>query len=193
MNMKNYQQKYKIETVNTPLFQPHSEKYTDEVPEYEPIVVSTYSMSRLEWRRTYKFAIFVQAFHVLGLLQVLAIILRHEYRITYSDFFESLFGSGFVQTESPRFSHAGFESKGADQHASFSIHLKDAFHGAIKTICLNNGRNLEVKIPKGITSGKRIRLTGQGSAGMGGKSKGCLLYTSPSPRDATLSRMPSCA
>ena len=91
---KNYQQKYKIETVNTPLFQPHSEKYTDEVPEYEPIVVSTYSMSRSEWRRTYKFAIFVQSFHVLGLLQVLAIILRHEYGITYSDFFESLIHYG---------------------------------------------------------------------------------------------------
>ena len=29
---------------------------------------------------------------------------------------------------------------------------------------------------------RRIRLTG-----------GCLLYTSPSPRDATLSRLPSCA
>lgn len=91
---KNYQQKYKVETVNTPLFQPHSEKYTDEVPEYEPIVVSTYSMSRLEWRRTYKFAIFVQSFHVLGLLQVLAIILRHEYGITYSDFFESFIHYG---------------------------------------------------------------------------------------------------
>jgi len=91
---KNYQQKYKIETVNTPLFQPHSEKYTDEVPEYEPIVVSTYSMSRLEWRRTYKFAIFVQSFHVLGLLQVLAIVLRHEYGIAYSDFFESLIHYG---------------------------------------------------------------------------------------------------
>ena len=28
---------------------------------------------------------------------------------------------------------------------------------------------------------------------IGGKSQGCLLYTSPSPRDATLSRMPSSA
>ena len=29
--------------------------------------------------------------------------------------------------------------------------------------------------------------------GMGGDRDGCLLYTSPSPRDATLSRMPSSA
>ena len=97
---KSYQQKYKIETVNTPLFQPHSEKYTDEVPEYEPIVVSTYSMSKLEWRRTYKFAIFVQSFHVLGLLQVVAIIVRNKYGITYSDFFESLIHYGEKNNQS---------------------------------------------------------------------------------------------
>jgi hypothetical protein len=97
---KSYQQKYKIETVNTPLFQPHSEKYTDEVPEYEPIVVSTYSMSKLEWRRTYKFAIFVQSFHVLGLLQVIAIIVRNKYGITYSDFFESLIHYGEKNNQS---------------------------------------------------------------------------------------------
>jgi hypothetical protein len=97
---KNYQRKYKIETVNTPLFQPHSEKHTDEVPEYEPIVIGTYSMSRLEWRRTYKFAIFVQSFHVLGLLQVIAVIIRNEYGITYSDFFESLIHYGEKNNQS---------------------------------------------------------------------------------------------
>ena len=32
-----------------------------------------------------------------------------------------------------------------------------------------------------------------GKDGRGGLKKGCLLYTSPSPRDATLARMPSSA
>ena len=37
-------------------------------------------------------------------------------------------------------------------------------------------------------------LVGQGAGAMLGRSIwGCLLYTSPSPRDATLSRMPSSA
>ena len=38
-----------------------------------------------------------------------------------------------------------------------------------------------------------FELIGGGGAGGYGMSDGCLLYTSPSPRDATLSRMPSSA
>ena len=37
------------------------------------------------------------------------------------------------------------------------------------------------------------RMTGIGSDGLGGINKGCLLYTSPSPRDRQKSRMPSSA
>jgi len=89
----------------------------------------------------------------------------------FSDFFESLFGGGFAQGG---FGHAGFQSQGADQHASISIRLEDAFKGATKMIRLHSGRNLEVKIPTGITSGKRIRLAGQGAKGTGGGSNGDL-------------------
>ena len=42
---------------------------------------------------------------------------------------------------------------------------------------------------KSATQFKRVSASGLG----GGKFLGCLLYTSPSPRDATLSRMPSSA
>ncbi len=87
----------------------------------------------------------------------------------FSDFFESLFGGNFSQGRP-----SGFQSKGADQHASLSITLEDAFKNATKNIHLSNGRNLEVKIPTGITSGKRIRLAGQGTAGMGGGPNGDL-------------------
>ena len=97
----------------------------------------------------------------------------------FSDFFESLFGGGFAQggfhhADAAGFGHAGFQSQGADQHASISIQLEDAFQGATKTIRLHNGRNLEVKIPIGITSGKRIRLAGQGAKGAGGGPNGDL-------------------
>ena len=97
----------------------------------------------------------------------------------FSDFFESLFGGGFAQggfhkVDAGGFGHAGFQSQGADQHASISIQLEDAFQGATKTIRLHNGRNLEVKIPTGITSGKRIRLAGQGAKGAGGGPNGDL-------------------
>jgi curved DNA-binding protein len=93
----------------------------------------------------------------------------------FSDFFESLFGGDFAQGHGASgFKQSGFRSKGADQHASISITLEDAFEGAKKNIRLSNGRNLDVKIPAGIASGKRIRLAGQGSAGAGGGPSGDL-------------------
>ncbi|MGH1537090.1 MAG: DnaJ C-terminal domain-containing protein [Gammaproteobacteria bacterium] len=103
----------------------------------------------------------------------------------FSDFFESMFGGGFAQGGGAGFNQAGgfhqgdfhrggFQSKGADQHASISITLEDAFLGAKKNIRLSSGRNLDVKIPAGITTGKRIRLAGQGSPGAGGGPNGDL-------------------
>jgi len=102
----------------------------------------------------------------------------------FSDFFESMFGGGFAQggagfNQAGGFHQGGFQSKGADQHAKITITLEDAFNGAKKNIRLGggpsgNGRNLDVKIPAGITSGKRIRLAGQGSPGAGGGANGDL-------------------
>lgn len=97
----------------------------------------------------------------------------------FSDFFESMFGGGFSTAGGPGFSSSGFDrsnvqAHGADQHASISVTLEDAFNGAKKSIRLGNKRNLDVKIPKGITSGKRIRLSGQGGAGAGGGPNGDL-------------------
>ncbi len=96
----------------------------------------------------------------------------------FSDFFESMFGgAGFNQ--SGGFQQGGYQAKGADQNASISITLEDAFQGAKKNIRLGNkqtgnGRNLDIKIPAGITSGKRIRLSGQGGQGAGGGPNGDL-------------------
>lgn len=102
----------------------------------------------------------------------------------FSDFFESMFGggAGFNQAggfHQGGFHQSGFQSKGADQHAKISISLEDAFHGTKKNIRLGDGqrgsgRNLDIKIPAGITSGKRIRLAGQGSPGVGGGASGDL-------------------
>ena len=98
---KNYIEKYKIKTVDIPLFQAHSAKSLDEdITEYEPIVVSTYSMPTPEWKKTYKFTVFVQAFHFLGLLQAMSVIIKNKYGITYSEFFELLINYGEKNKES---------------------------------------------------------------------------------------------
>lgn len=100
----------------------------------------------------------------------------------FSDFFESLFGRS---QRSSRRQHS-FRSQGEDLHAKILITPADSFHGAQKTISLTQPvmgadgqmrmepHTLNVKIPKGIIAGQRIRLNGQGQPGMGGGPAGDL-------------------
>jgi len=103
----------------------------------------------------------------------------------YSDFFESLFGHGFGSA--PRTgAQGGFRARGEDHHAKVLIDLEDAYHGAAKTITLRSPEldagghvitrehSLNVKIPKGIRQGQKIRLSGQGAPGFGGGETGDL-------------------
>ena len=103
----------------------------------------------------------------------------------FSDFFESLFGrNASAGTAGNR--HAGYHAKGEDHHAKVLIDLEDAFQGGSRSITLqspeldNSGhvvtkqRTLNVKIPKGIKQGQRIRLSGQGTPGMGAAPAGDL-------------------
>ncbi len=97
----------------------------------------------------------------------------------FSDFFESLFGQG-------RRPHAGFgggrgpaRRDGEDITAKITVSLEDAYAGARRQISLDTSepgpdglprrkrKTLNVTIPKGVTSGQRIRLEGQGGPGFG--------------------------
>jgi curved DNA-binding protein len=103
----------------------------------------------------------------------------------FSDFFESLFGGGFHSGGTAR-GQGGFRARGEDHHAKVLIDLADAYQGATRTITLqsprvdSNGRlsmqerNLKVRIPKGVKQGQRIRLSGQGSPGVGNAPAGDL-------------------
>jgi curved DNA-binding protein len=97
-----------------------------------------------------------------------------------SEFFESLFGRGGHRQGSrgsnPR---QGMNFKGQDHHAKILIDLADAYNGAKRTIALHmpvqdasghvstQERKLDVSIPKGIKAGQNLRLSGQGSPGVG--------------------------
>ena len=90
----------------------------------------------------------------------------------FSDFFESMFGADFAQSAGGG-QHA-FRQQGQDQNAKIDVSIRHAFIGVNRTIRLADGKSLQVKIPQGITTGKKIRLSGQGSPGVNGGANGDL-------------------
>jgi curved DNA-binding protein len=91
-----------------------------------------------------------------------------------SDFFADLFANfgGRRRQAAPQ--------RGEDSHASITIDLSDSYQGAARTISLmvaerdaqdrivTRERNLSVNIPKGVTAGQQLRLSGQGQPGAAG-------------------------
>lgn len=106
----------------------------------------------------------------------------------FSDFFSSIFGNGGYEGFSNGRStgRRNRVSKGEDLEAEINITLEEAYHGGNKNIQMQvtergaDGRvsqslkDYSVKIPKGITDGKKIRLRGQGNPGIGGGPAGDL-------------------
>ena len=102
----------------------------------------------------------------------------------FSDFFESLFGGAGHRRSGGGYTH--IRMKGEDIHARIEIPLEDAFAGATRTLSLDlpevnkqghlvtRMHTLNVKIPKGVMQGQRIRLGGQGGPGLGGAPTGDL-------------------
>lgn len=106
----------------------------------------------------------------------------------FSDFFEQYFGGA---------SHAGFEHEefgsarasgarkrqGADIEGDILVTLEEAMHGAVRPVSLQlthpatgqpETREFQVRIPPGVTDGRRIRVPGQGAPGTGGAGPGDL-------------------
>jgi curved DNA-binding protein len=108
----------------------------------------------------------------------------------FSDFFEMLFGGARgARARGGGFGGAGFggtaadpfAGRGEDIEAKVLIDLEDAYHGATRQLSLQSpevspdgrisrrARSLNVRIPKGIKQGQKIRLAGQGGRGLGGE------------------------
>lgn len=108
----------------------------------------------------------------------------------FSDFFESIFGAG-RRASGTRGSTSGsgfsFKRAGRDIELELPVFLEEVVSGDSKAISYKvpsydaNGqrqaditKSLNVKIPKGVVSGERIRLKGQGAPGIGGAASGDL-------------------
>lgn len=85
----------------------------------------------------------------------------------YSDFFESMFGSG-------RSSRRGVKFKGQDYHAELHLDLKDVFETHKRTLNVN-GKNIRLTIPAGVRNEQEIRIKGHGGQGMNGGPNGDLI------------------
>ncbi len=97
----------------------------------------------------------------------------------FSDFFETLFGamgargagtrSGFGGSYSTTDDLFGGMGRGAgaatppllDQEHPIQITLEEAFHGTARALQWENGKRVEARIPRGVRTGSRVRLSGQ--------------------------------
>ncbi len=85
----------------------------------------------------------------------------------FSDFFETFFG-GAGRRRQPR------PRRGRDVEQPLQVTLEEAFHGGTRRIQWEDGSTIEVRIPRGIDTGKRIRVRGKGTPGMAGGEPGDL-------------------
>ena len=95
----------------------------------------------------------------------------------FSDFFEAFFGGGRGRSAFSGFGgRQATAERGSDVEADIMVTLEEALHGSTRTVSLRRGgsnkvESYQVKIPRGVHEGQRIRLAGQGEAGArGGKS-----------------------
>jgi len=81
----------------------------------------------------------------------------------FSDFFDTFFGGRAGGAGGGQQQYR--QQKPKPQSATIYLDLEDAFEGANKRIRIQGGGSVEVKIPKGIEEGKKIRLAGKATNG----------------------------
>ena len=98
----------------------------------------------------------------------------------FSDFFEAFFGGGRGRSAFGGFGQRGtMAERGNDVEADIMVTLEEALHGSTRQVSLRRAgstktETYQVKIPRGVREGQRIRLAGQGEAGEGGGKSGDL-------------------
>ncbi len=86
-----------------------------------------------------------------------------------SDLFEGLFGAAGAGRRQGAQRRAQAPQKGADVAYRLKVPFVDAAALTPQRVTLGGGRTIDLKLPKGVEDGARIRLAGQGQDGPAGK------------------------
>ncbi len=96
----------------------------------------------------------------------------------FSSIFDSIFGGArgrrggaTSRVQDIPFGGSGYAMNGSDITQSAPISLAEAYTGTTRLIT-RSGRTIRAKIPAGATSGTKVRLTGEGEAGINGGAPG---------------------
>ncbi len=107
----------------------------------------------------------------------------------FSDFFEAFFGGGRGQSAFGGFGQRQPQAeRGSDVEADIMVTLEEAMNGSTRQVSLRRTdsskvETYNVKIPKGVRDGQRIRLAGQGEPGASGGKSGDLFLRVRLARD----------
>lgn len=95
----------------------------------------------------------------------------------FSDFFETLFGAmggraaggarpgfGGSYTSGDDLFGSARPAQQLDQEHPIQVTLEEAFHGTTRTLQWEHGKRVEARIPRGVRTGSRVRLSGQGGS-----------------------------
>jgi len=106
---------------------------------------------------------------------------------SFEDILNSMFGgaAGRAARGGGGGNHFEFDTGGIgldlDVNAALTVSLEDAVNGAEKRVRLPSGKELNVKIPPGVSAGQQIRLKGQGETAQGHRPGDVLITVSIAP------------
>ncbi len=86
----------------------------------------------------------------------------------FEDIFADLMG---------RRGRGGRQARGEDFTAQVTVSFEEAANGGTRRVVLQNGEQIDIKIPAGVRDGQVVRVKGRGGAGRGGGANGDVLLT----------------